>query len=580
MWYFEPMRTNRADRPRSVWGLNQLLDETEAMLEARDRRVAILERREHHLLALLLMFVNAFGTLRSQYQRVARMLFGRSSERQRDVQNEEETPSDGIVLDTEIVGDDAAAASPDPNALGDTRGRKRRRGAQPGHKGHGRRIPGHLPVEDRVHAVPQSECLCGRCGKPFHPMGEGAEEVSYEIDIRIQYVLVRHRRPKYAQSCSCSHVPAVAVAPPPAKLIPKGMLTVGTVAHLLVQKYLAHIPFARQVRLLGEQGLNLSPGTISNYMRRCLELFRPLYQAMWEACRQEKHWQIDETSWRMFVEREGKQGHRWWVWIWTNKKMTLFVLDPTRSSDVVLTWMEGTEGIISTDAYSVYRSLPNELPLTLHQCWAHVRRLMIPFLEESATAHPAAVWMRARVREIGDLYAYHDARRRHPVASPLWQAAQHGMAQSFAAIEKAWKAVIAMPQTFPDAVVQLANRMQRDWEALTLPLHRPELPLDNNTAERRLRELVLERNTIPGTFSEWGGEFIAVIYSVLQSCRQNGVNPTSYLRFYLEACLVQGGGHAARAPDDLAPYLPWNLRDWVPADKHAELFGASEVEAS
>jgi transposase len=92
-------------------------------------------------------------------------------------------------------------------------------------------------------------------------------------------------------------------------------------------------------------GVDLAPSTIVTYVYRCLELMRPLYQAMWEECRKQKHWHIDETTWRVFVEHEGKQGYRWWVWIWTNEKMTLFVLDPTRSADVPSTWMEGSKGI-------------------------------------------------------------------------------------------------------------------------------------------------------------------------------------------------------------------------------------------
>jgi transposase len=565
------MGTDRSDWPRSRWELRKLCAELHAQVLARDRRIAVLEKERADLQRLVGVLWAILQAMQERLQRFARMLFGRSSERLGDLRDRNDPAPDATPPGHPGDAADAGQATPVP-APDLSQAPKRRRGAQPGHPGHGRRIPHHLPREDRLHLPAESDRVCSTCGKPFHALGEGAEEVSFEVDVRIEYVLLRHRRPKYARSCRCPKTPAVVVAPPPPKLIPKGMLTVGTVVHLLIQKYLAHVPFARQVRLMREQGFALSPGTIAHSMRRLLHLFRPLYQLLWQKCRQKEHWQIDETSWRVFVEREGKQSHSWWMWIWTTQQMTLFVLDPTRSSNVILTWMDGAQGIATTDGLSAYTCAARQMPLTLHACWAHARRELIPFLQGDAPGDATTRWMQDRAHQIGTLYAYHAERRRHPPGTPLWQAAQQGLEKTFAEIEQAWRQVLAAPEDHAPAVLRLASRLARDWQALTLPLHHPELPLDNNEAERRLRELVLERHTIPGTSSEWGGQLTAILYSILQTCRQNGINPAAYLRLYLEACLRQGGGHGARAPTDLEPFLPWNLPTWVSQAAHPELF--------
>ncbi|MFZ5874570.1 MAG: IS66 family transposase [Bacillota bacterium] len=82
----------------------------------------------------------------------------------------------------------------------------------------------------------------------------------------------------------------------------------------------------------------------------------------------------------------------------------------------------------------------------------------------------------------------------------------------------------------------------------------PQVPMDNNLAERMLRPVALGRKNSNGTFSEWGGQFMAMCMSILRTVAEHGLDPCAYLRHYLDACAANGG-----PPADLERFLPWNV---------------------
>ena len=106
-------------------------------------------------------------------------------------------------------------------------GRKRRkRGAQHGHPGHGRQIPAALPREEKEHALPENERRCPQCGLPYQDCG--LTDDSEEVGVRIKIVVIRHKRKCYHPTCTCPAARPLLVAPLPPKLIPKGKFTIQT----------------------------------------------------------------------------------------------------------------------------------------------------------------------------------------------------------------------------------------------------------------------------------------------------------------------------------------------------------------
>lgn len=113
--------------------------------------------------------------------------------------------------------------------------RKRKRGGQHGHKGHGRKIPEHLPVKERPHEVPPEESVCRLCGQPF--LDSGLYEESYEVTMWIELSLIRHVRKREFRGCSCPKTPASVTAPLPPKVIPKSKYSHEFIARTLSWKY-------------------------------------------------------------------------------------------------------------------------------------------------------------------------------------------------------------------------------------------------------------------------------------------------------------------------------------------------------
>jgi transposase len=199
------------------------------------------------------------------------MLFGRSPEKS--------SPEEAVPEKTETG---AADTDTTPKT-----GRKR--GAKPGHKGHGRKIPENLPVVYRTIEVPEENRFCSICGQECEvvPLTENSSEIDVEIKM-CQVVTVRQR---VKRTCDCEEAgPRFITAPKPPKAIPKSKFSHNLLALFIVLKFMFPVPVNRILDLLGLQGETISAGSVSGAFRKCLELFEPLYQALAEESRREKRW--------------------------------------------------------------------------------------------------------------------------------------------------------------------------------------------------------------------------------------------------------------------------------------------------
>ncbi len=190
----------------------------------------------------------------------------------------------------------------------------------------------HLPVvEDAPRELPHEQRVCPQCGAPLSP--SGCEE-SEQIEIEVRPYRRRIPRRRYQRTCTCLDCPRTFTAPPAPKLIPKGLLAVSVWVEILVNKFFSHRPTERllsQWRLLG---LDLAAGTIAGGLERIEPLFEPLYRALLARNAQSVLAQADETRWMVFIEHDGKTGHRWWLWVFLGTDTVVFRLDPSRSHQV------------------------------------------------------------------------------------------------------------------------------------------------------------------------------------------------------------------------------------------------------
>ncbi len=421
--------------------------------------------------------------LRQRLVTLSRILFGKSSEK-------------GDPGKPDAGGDGPAGGGDEGRGGAGRRAGGRRRGQRPGSVGHGRRRHEHLDTEEQVHDVPEGERSCPRCGQAYEPFGE---DVSEQVSWRIKVVRIVHRRCKYARSCRCP-VPAVRTAPAPPRLIGRGLFTTEFCVNLLIAKYALGLPFNRVIAMLSFQGLEVAPGTLAGVARRLGGLLAPLAAAITARNAAAGHAHADETSWRVFGQPADNGGGRWWLWVFTAADTVVYTIAPSRSLKVLEEHYGVTEGqlpagrgplVISSDFYSVYQSFSQLDGVTPLWCWAHIRRRFI----RAGDAHRKDLgpWAGAWITRIGVLYAAH----RRLAAAPEGTSGHARAAKAFGAALDEIGAHRRIQQRRPDllhpAAAKVLATLDREWDGLVRHRDFPDLPLDNNTAERAIRAPVAGR---------------------------------------------------------------------------------------
>jgi transposase len=430
----------------------------------------------------------------------------------------------------------------------------RPRGQQRGKPGPQRRDYSHLPAVEQFLELPAEQRCCERCGQPFASFPGTEDATVLEIDVRAHRRI--YRRCRYRPTCSCGHHPGIVTAPPPAKMIPKSLLGVSVWVTILLDKFLFYRPTYRLLEDLHTQGLNLSQGTLTDGLQRLLPLFEPVYDQLVAHSQQQTLWHADETRWLVFATWEGKVGYRWYLWVFHAADVVVFVLSPGRSHEVPEEHLGPVEeGILVVDRYAAYQAMAQvkDGTIVLAFCWAHVRR---DFLTVAGSWPEQEVWALEWVERIGALYDCNDRRREAPRTTPLFAACDQEVRRSVAAMDQQREQELAQAELHP-ARRKVLESLRHHWTGLTVFVEHPEVPMDNNTAERSERGPVVGRKNYYGSGAVWSGRLAAMLFSLFQTLALGGLNPRVWLTAYLTAC-ADAGGQAPARPE---AWLPWNLSE-------------------
>jgi transposase len=205
------------------------------------------------------------------------------------------------------------------------------------------------------------------------------------------------------------------------------------------------------------------------------------------------------------------------------------------------------------DRYAAYKAMAKNRKIVLVYCWSHVRR---DFLDVANKWPQHEQWAMQWVELIGEIYHLNNARLEvlaHPEEFALRD-------------EKLRRAVDAMSDRLESelkdekrhhACKKALESLDNHLDGLTVFVEHPEIPMDNNKAERLLRGPVLGRKNYYGSGSEWSGRLAAVLFSIFQTLDLFGLNPRSWMQMYLQVCAENGG----KAPENIDKFLPWNLSE-------------------
>ena len=446
---------------------------------------------------------------------------------------------------------------------------KNKRGQQPGRPAPQRRDYSHLPVREEVVDLPEEGKICGCCGKPLADLGCSEDGEQLEIEIHVYRRKVRRKR--YRRTCNCRRQPRTVTAPLPPKLLPKSRYGTSLWVHLLLEKFHLQRPTQRTIEQLRLLGLSLAPGTIVDGLRRIESMMTPIYEALRTHHQQSAYFHADETRWRVFAEKAGKIGHRWWLWLFAGKDSVVFVLDPRRSHDVPQShFADDVQGVLMVDRYSAYKAMQQvkEGQLVLAFCWAHVRR---DFVRVGKGYPQLKTWALSWLGRIRELYRLQRERLRHAPQTAEFAAADAQLREQVASMAAGRDAELSDEKLREPCRKTLLSLTQH-WSGLTLFVDDARIPLDNNYGERLIRNPAVGRKNYYGSGAEWSGRLATMMFSIFATLVLWKINPRTWLEWYFEACAANGG----RAANNPASFLPWNL----PEARLAELQNSTRVDTN
>ncbi len=426
---------------------------------------------------------------------------------------------------------------------------RRPRGQQHGSAGHGRTMQTQLPARHEDATLDKTQCP--KCGLAFNSLVDSEDSQVLEIEVKA-YRRVIHRR-RYSASCQCGCVDGIVCAAAPTRLIERGKFGISVWTSVLLDKFLYGRPSQRLLQDLADHGLHMSAGTLTGGLQAIAPLFKPLDTALQLKLRSEPYWHADETRWAVFVDVQGKVGHRWYLWVFHSSSVVHYVIDQTRAADVIVAELVGVDkGVISCDRYSGYKRFARLNPgVVLAFCWAHVRR---DFLVLANSYPQSADWALQWVDMIGQLYHLNATRLKTGVDSPERVAAQHDLEQALLQMAMRCASEVANHELFPPAAKVLES-MTLHWSGLTVFVNSPWVDMDNNMAERDIRGPVVGRKNFYGSGSEESAQLAATMYGTLATMKLWGLNARTWLAQYLQACADNGN----QPPEDINAFLPWQM---------------------
>lgn len=430
---------------------------------------------------------------------------------------------------------------------------KRNRGQQPGSKGHGRRRHEHLRRVEETVDVSDSDKVCPTCHEPLAEFPTTDDSEVIEIEVKAHRRVIRRKR--YRQSCRCLGVPGIVTAPSSPKLIPKGAYGVSFWTMVFIDKFLFQRPTFRlltDLRLTHD--LDISPGTVTDGLKRLSSVFEPLYDEIRAKNITATRWHADETRWLVYTEVEGKVGNQWWLWVFHSPSTVFYKLDPSHASVVPREHFgEEAEGILNVDRHRSYKGFLKGDKIRLAFCWAHVRR---DFLTIANDRPQLRDWALGWLKKISVLFQLNRQRLSDLDSPVVTSKSQQELAEAVDQMRRDWKGELQEPALHPVRKRPLKS-LQEHWPGLVLFVDHPEVPMDNNQAERDLRNPVVGRKNYYGSGARWSGKLAAMLFSIFQTLLIGSINPRRWLQDYLQACADHGGN----APPDASRFLPWNLTD-------------------
>lgn len=419
-----------------------------------------------------------------------------------------------------------------------------------------------LPREVVRHELPEGERVCPHDGAALREIGVEATE---QLDIIPQQVrVIRHERVKYA--CPCCDG-GMRLAARPAQVIPKGLFTESALAWIATSKYLDGLPLYRQAALLGRfGGTDISRNTVAGSIVRLGQAVQPVVNLLRDELLDAPLVFGDETELQVLKEPGRSAQAKSYVWAQmtdgsgkdgTGPPIRLFSYSPSRSTATAMTLYAGIRAgaVLMTDGYEVYDKVALTHDLVHLACWAHCRRYFHDALQALPKDKRGPEQLAARfIALIGKLYQIEAQAKRDGIdLAELTRRRQRESARVLLDIEMLLLA--NLHAVLPKSLLgQALHYLALQWNKLKRYVEDGRYSIDNNVQENAIRPFCVGRRNWLFADTVAGANASANLYSLLQTCRVNGIDGFRYLRSLLLAL------PNARTVDDYADLLPWRMK--------------------
>ncbi|MCP4266418.1 MAG: IS66 family transposase [Candidatus Brocadiaceae bacterium] len=406
---------------------------------------------------------------------------------------------------------------------------KRKRGAQSGRKPRSRNIPKDLPKKEVTLDFEEIPC-CQKCETPYKRIS-AFDKVSNYIDASISAVHEIVTRYSYKKGCNCAGSSKIITAPNRKSVIKKSIFTTGTWVHLIIMKYLLAVPVYRYRQALKPTGFDLSAGTVENGFKKIGDLLLPVYNTLLEELRKSPIWNADETRWKVFEAIKNKSSFLWWLWIFASKDIVLYVIDPSRSANVIRKVNNGLDRIFAADRFSSYEAVKGE-KVFIAYCWVHLRRDFISLLSQKVFKNNPAVekWVDDWLDAIKLVFKLNKQRLKCSSEKEFAE-----LTEQLRLITKKLylQNVDALKYDFQKKILK---SFKKRYSGYTIFIDNPEVPLHNNRAEQLLKIAINGRKNYLGNVSCKSVQHTQLFLSIIATAKNNNVAPQKWLEDYLNAC--------------------------------------------
>lgn len=461
-----------------------------AIIAQKDAKIAELERK------------NAF--LIGELQQIKKLISGQKSERFVGLENANQLS---------LFGQPEQNNTPSESATQNIQYNRRAPVKHPGRN----ELPDHLPVEEII-ILPQEDV-------------SGMLQIGQEVTETLEYTaasLIKKRtiRPKYAKLDG----QGVVIGKLPERSLPKAIAESSLLAHIIVSKFIDHIPFYRQInRFQRDFKWVVSDSTINEWFVAVCTLLNPLYEVLKRKVLESGYLQVDESPIKV-LDRDHEKGiHQGYQWVYHSplQKLVVFNYRKGRGQQGPKETLAAYVGIIQTDGWQVYDKFEEVPQITLVGCLAHARRKFFDAVQTNKAKSEQALSI------IQDIY---NAERKVKLQSEEQDKVnrQRALMPLFEKLRQ-WLDTELNSNVEPKSEYGKAlTYLNKQWPKLIRIIQYDEVELDNNLIENKIRPLALGRKNYLFAGSHDAAQRIAMMYSFFGSCKAHDINPYEWLKNTLD----------------------------------------------